>query len=113
MKQESYMEMLFVGDGCQGAKTFVGCVCETNAETWRAFQAARKEYAVETQSDECAFILDYYNRRGDLADSFGLTKAGFRAITGTQPKTRAQYEKIDRDYWNKARSERAEARSQA
>jgi len=109
MLGNSYMEMIFVGDGCQGAKTDTGAAMETNAETWRAFQAARKSCAVDVQSDECAFILDYYNCRGDLAASIGITKAGFKEITGKHPKTRAQYERIDREFWNKARSRRVAA----
>jgi hypothetical protein len=98
------MEMIFVGDGCPGAKTNVGAIMDTNAETWRAFQAARKQCAVDMQSPECAFILDFYNRRGDLAGSIGITRDGFRQITGEYAKSRAYYERIDREYWDKAKA---------
>ena len=104
---QSRMEMIFVGDGCAGCKTNVGAIMESNAATWRAFVSARKTCAVDMQGNDCAFILDYYNKRGNLSASIGITRAGFRQITGEVPKTRAQYERIDREFWDKAKADRA------
>jgi hypothetical protein len=108
---ESRMEFVFVGDGCQASKTGVGCIMKSNAATWRFFRMAKRFHAVDINTSD--FILDYYNSKGDLADSIGINRHGFRAITGEVPQERAYYEAFDKAYWNKVRSEHSARNNQS
>lgn len=93
---QSRMEMTFLCSNGDGLKTDVGAIFDNNAETYAAFLfAARLGVAI----DDAEFLLDYYNREGDLSDTIGLTRAGFERITGNQAKSEEAYRAIDRDFW--------------
>lgn len=105
MKRVSYMEMIFL-DGNDACHTNVRAAMMTNAKTLAAFRSYRH---LEVGKDEAEFLLDYYNRDGDLADTILLDAKGFEAISGEKRKSAAAYRKIDREYWAKARAEYATA----
>jgi hypothetical protein len=97
----SRMEMIFVGTGHRNSyKAGVGAIFDTDAQTWAAFKSYRR---IEVPQKKATFLLDYYNRRGDLAHTIFLDNAGFTAISGEAVKTSAEYRKVDRKYWDKAR----------
>lgn len=100
----SYMQMIFIDSDDQALHTNVGAAQETDAQTWATFRSYRR---LGVSFKEAAFLLDYYNRKGDLADTIALSKESFRAITGERVRTEAEYRKIDDEYWDKARSEYA------
>jgi len=97
----SYMEMIFIDSDDQALKTGVGAAMDTAAATWAAFRSYRR-FAVD--KDSATFLLDYYNKRGDLADTICLDDDGFVAITGERPKDEAQYRAVDDQYWRDART---------
>lgn len=98
---KSYMLMIYIDDADDARQTNFGAAMDTDALTWATFQSYRR---MEVGSDDCKFLLDYYNRKGDLADTIRLDVSGFRAITGETEKSDAEYVKIDKDYWADARA---------
>lgn len=96
----SRMEMIYIDSTDQGRQTGVGAVFDTPAETWRAFNSARR---LAVPSDKATFLLDYYNRKGELANTICLSRSGFEKITGEKAKSDAAYRKLDRKYWADAR----------
>lgn len=103
----SYMTMIYIDDSDDARQTNVGAAVKTNAETWAQFQKCRE---FEVPEDRCRFLLDYYNAKGDLADTIRLDAAGFSRITNEPVLTDAQYRQIDADYWAKARTEYDDAK---
>ena len=97
----SYAEIIYIDSDDQARKTDMEHVGETNAATWADFRDLRR-FAVDKAS--ARFLLDYYNAKGDLADTIFIDVGGFVAITGSQPKSDAAYRAIDRQYWRDARS---------
>lgn len=98
---KSYMQMIFIDDEDNARQTGRSAEANTNAETRAAFNAYRHH---DVPIDQARFLLDYYNAKGDLADTIRLDEAGFRAITGQEPLTNAEYIKIDEEYWTAART---------
>lgn len=96
----SYMTMIYIDDDGDARQTNVGAAMETNAETWAAFNRHR---AAEVPKGSARFLLDYYNAKGDLADTIRLDAAAFETITGQKVKTDAEYRQIDETYWRDAR----------
>ena len=97
----SFMEMIFIDPADDNARmTDMAMALESDAATWRAFQSYRR---FDVGADRATFLLDYHNRKGDIADTIRLDDGGFTAITGQEPKAAAVYRKIDRDYWNAVR----------
>lgn len=96
----SYMQMIFIDDEDNARQTNVGAAMDTDAQTWAAFKSYRH---MDVGSERAAFLLDYYNRKGDLADTICLDVAGFESITNEKAKTNAEYVQIDEDYWAQAR----------
>src|SRR5687768_15589524 len=95
----SYMEMIYIDSEHQARQTGVRAAMESNEETWRAFRSAKR---LEVPIDNAAFLLDYHNRRGDLADTICLSAEGFKQITGEPVLTDDEYREIDRQYWAEA-----------
>ncbi len=93
----SYMEMIFLDSDDAARKTGVGCECETAAETWAKFRAAR---SLAVPISEAAFLLDYHNRKGDLADTIALSRDGFELITGERALSEDEYREFDRKFWD-------------
>lgn len=100
----SRMEMIYIDSDNQGRKTGIGAIFETPAETWAAFLSA-KRLAVPIEKAE--FILDYYNRKGDLADSIPLNRESYEFITRAKALSEAQYRDIDAAFWRDLRTELA------
>lgn len=96
----SFMELIFI-DGDNACQTNMRNEQASDAETWKAFRRARP-FAVDIK--KATFLLDYHNRKGDLADTIPIDDAGFFALTGQLPKTAAEYQKIDREFWDSVRS---------
>jgi len=96
----SYMTMIYIDDDGDARQTGVGAAMETNAETWAAFNRHR---AAEVPKGHARFLLDYYNAKGDLADTIRLDATAFETITGEKVKTDAEYRRIDEKYWRDAR----------
>lgn len=92
----SFMELLFIDCENLARQTGLARSRDSNAETWREFQSYRR---FEVDIKQAKFLLDYHNRKGDLAATIGLDAIGFTTITGQTPKTDAAYRKIDRDFW--------------
>lgn len=95
----SRMEMIFIDSDGQARKTGVGAVMDTPEETWRDFRS-RKHLDVGFENAD--FILDYYNRDGDLSDSIGIKRQDFERITGEKALSESEYREIDRAYWEKS-----------
>ena len=101
---QSYLEFIYIdsdGDACQ---TNLRTAARTNSATLTAFRSY-KRWAVDIKA--ARFLLDYHNAKGDLSDTIPIDGDGFRAITGFEPKTDAEYRQIDIDFWNSVRSEAA------
>lgn len=93
---QSRMEMHYIDSHDQARKTNVGAIFDTNAETYAAFLSAKR---LDVGGQKADFLLDYYNRRGDLSDTIGITRASFERITGQPVLSEAEYLKIDADFW--------------
>ena len=102
----SYIEIIYIDDADDARKTDMEHVGATDAETWAEFNSLRK-FGVGIKSAK--FLLDYHNRKGDLADTIAIDVGGFVAITGQQPKSDAAYITIDVAYWDHARASSAKA----
>lgn len=94
----SWMEMIYIDKENNARKTGVGAKMETQAKTWAAFNSARR---LEVPSDKAEFLLDYYNRFGNLCDTILLSRAGFEEISREVAKSDDEYRKIDTEYWAK------------
>lgn len=96
---KSSMEMIYI-DYANNAflKTGIGAMMEDNAATWASFNAVRK-YAVPT--DKAEYMIDYHNRKGDLADTIPISKSAFESITGEKAKSAKQWRKVDAELWKK------------
>jgi translation elongation factor P/translation initiation factor 5A len=88
----SRMEMIYIDCEGQARHTGVGAAMATNAATWAAFKSYRR---MEVPKIRARFLLDYYNAKGDLADTILLDAAGFELISNEKAKTEAEYRKID------------------
>lgn len=104
----SRMEMHFIDSHGQARKTGVGAVMDTDAETYAAFLSAKR---LDVDGQKADFLLDYYNRRGDLSDTIGITCASFERITGRPVLSEAEYLKIDADFWRDMRETAGEPES--
>jgi hypothetical protein len=93
---QSRMEMIYIDSDNQARQTGIGAIFETNAETLAAFRSAKRCDVGHARAD---FLLDYYNRRGDLSDTIGLTRADFERISGERVLSEAEYREIDAAYW--------------
>ena len=102
----SFIEIIYLDDADDARKTDMEHVGETDAKTWAEFNSLRK-FGVDIKSAK--FLLDYHNRKGDLADTIAIDVGGFVAITGQQPKSDAAYIAIDVAYWDHARASSAKA----
>lgn len=98
----SRIEIVYIASDDNARKTDMAHEGKSNAETWATFKSFRR-YAADIKS--ARFLLDYYNAKGDLADTIPIGAEGFTAITGQRPKSEAEYGKIDDRYWDAARSE--------
>lgn len=95
----SYVEVIYIDredNACR--KTGLCYEWETPLATWAAFRAAKPH---QIDGDDCTFLLDYYNRKGDLADTICINDAAFREITGERVKSNQHYRDFDRDFWRK------------
>lgn len=110
MKYTSRMEMIFIDTDGQARKTGIGAIMDTPLETWLAFLSAK---SLEVSAERAQFIIDYYNRAGELSDSIRIDAAGFRQITGEDPKSDAEYRQIDRDFWRDVRAQLREKEMRA
>lgn len=100
---KSYMQMFYLTrDGHDCLQTGVGAMMETNALTWAAFKSYR---TLEVSKSSARFMLDYYNAKGDLADTILLDAQGYSTIANELVLSEAAYRKIDRDYWEKAKAD--------
>lgn len=94
----SEMEMIYVCKGPNAYKTGIGAIFDTNAATFDAFKSAKK---IGVPLQDAEFLLDYYNRRGELSDTVGLSRSGFEYITGEKAKSESEYAEVDREHWAK------------
>ncbi len=94
----SYVEIIYVDSESQGRKTGLFFEWETPEATWAAFRAARIH---DVGVKACQFLVDYYNRKGDLSHTIGITAAAFETITGKKPESEEYYRNFDRDFWKK------------
>lgn len=106
MNKQSFMEMIYIASDHQARHTNLRLALGTNAATWAEFQRYRR---FDVGSERATFLIDYYNVKGDLADTILIDNGGFTAITGQRPKAEADYDKIDDDYWAEARKARVPA----
>lgn len=97
----SFIELIYIDNGNDARQTGLRRALETDAKTWAEFQSYRR-HGVDIK--KARFLIDYHNARGDLGSTIAIDADGFRAITGQDPKTDAEYCKIDADYWDEARS---------
>ncbi len=88
--------MVYVGTGQSALKTGIGAVFETNAETYAAFLSAKR---LNVGLKSATYLLDYYNRKGDLSGTIGLDTKGYERISGEKAKTEAEYKAIDDAFW--------------
>lgn len=102
----SFMEMIYIDSEDDARQTGLQRSLATDADTWDEFRSFRK-YSVNIK--QARFLLDYHNRHGDLSDTIAIDDAGFRAITGQQPKTDAEYRKLDADFWTEVSASRQAA----
>lgn len=93
---QSYMEMIYIDSDNHARMTNVRAAMGSNSETWAAFQSAKKH---EVEAENAQFLLDYYNRNGDLAETICLSARGFSHISGERVLTDAEYREIDRAFW--------------
>ena len=77
-------------------KTGIGAIFETDEQALAAFQHAKR---LEVPDEKAEFLVDYYNPAGDLENTILIDAAGFRQITGEDPKDPAYYETYDLAYW--------------
>lgn len=98
----SRMEMIYIDANHQALKTGVGAIMDTPLLTWADFNARR---AMAVPFEDAEFILDYYNRNGDLAASIPLSAEGYKAITGQPVLSEDEYRQIDHDFWARVRDE--------
>lgn len=96
---DSHMEMIFIDSDGHARKTGVGAIMDTPEETWRDFRSRK---CLDVGCKDADFILDYYNRNGNLSDSIGIKRQDFEQITGEKALSEAEYREIDREYWEKA-----------
>lgn len=101
---QSRIEIIYIASDDNARKTDMAHAGKSNAHTWATFKDFRR-YAVDIKA--ARFLLDYYNAKGDLADTIPISTEGFTAITGQSPKSEAEYGEIDRRYWDAARSNAA------
>lgn len=102
----SFMEFIYIDSEGQGCQTGLRRSLDTDAATWAEFRSYRR-FGVDIKI--ACFLLDYHNRKGDLGDTIAIDRSGFRAITGQNPQTDAQYRRIDNDFWNEVRASRKDA----
>ncbi|MDV7248906.1 hypothetical protein [Xanthomonas hortorum] len=106
----SYMEMFYVDSTQQVRKTGLGVALESDAETKAAFETYRKH---QVAWEGATFLLDYRDAEGDLTDTIALDAAGFKAITGEQPKSEEDYRRTDQQFWRNVKESLREERAAA
>lgn len=97
---KSYMEVVYIDSEDMARKTDLGAAMDTAGATWAAFRSYRP---LAVDKDRATFLLDYYNRKGDLADTICLDDRGFTAIIGEAPKADEHYVEIDEAFWRERR----------
>lgn len=102
----SFIEVIYIDNEDLARKTGLGLSLATSAEAWAKFRNLRL-YGVDIKHPR--FLIDYHKANGDLADTIAVDADGFTAITGQQPKTDAEYCKIDADYWDEISRDRQAA----
>lgn len=99
---EPFMEMLFIDSGGDARQTGMGLAFETEAAARAEFDCYR---AHEVEKPDATFLLDLHNEGGDLVDTILLDDTGFEIVTGSQRLSEADYQRIDKEYWDEARRE--------
>lgn len=99
---KSYMQLIYIDSDDQACHTNLESAAESNAATLAMF---RKFRPLDVGKEKAQFLLDYYNAKGDLADTICLDADGFTEITGLPPKSENEYRQIDTDFWNRVRAE--------
>lgn len=106
----SYIEIIYIDREDLARHTNLARSADTNAATRAEFNSYRR-YGIGIK--QARFVLDYYNRKGDLADTIPIDEAGFEAITGQTPKSDEDYCAIDAAYWQHATTPLADAPARA
>lgn len=91
-----YLEFEYIDKDNAGRKTGVGCEGETDRETMKLFNNARK---FSSPIETCDFLLDLKKDDGDIIDTIGISKEVFRKISGTEPLSDEEYVELDTNFW--------------
>jgi hypothetical protein len=102
----AYMQMIYIDTDGDARHTNVGVAMNSNSETRHAFEALRPLSVDFAMAD---FLLDLHDANGDLVDTLAIRKEDFPIITGEVVKSDADYRRIDRQYWVRARRQHARA----
>jgi len=100
------MELIYIDSDDDARQTDMRAANGSDAETWATFRSYRR-YAVDIKT--ALFLLDYHKANNDLADTIPIDATGFKIITGQEPKSDAEYRKIDSDFWDAVRKDRKAA----
>jgi hypothetical protein len=102
MAEQWYQEII----DCRGrgAKTDKGAAFSSEYYARKSFDSFR---SLDVPGERAEFLLDLHDGAGDLVDTIRLDSSGFKMVTGESPKVATEYERIDREYWSAAMSERA------
>lgn len=98
------MQMIYIDSEDAARQTNMELALNTDAETWAQFKRYR---SLDVDIKKATFLLDYYNRKGNLCHTICLDVAGFEKVTGQSAKTEAEYKQIDDDYWKEAKADYA------
>lgn len=98
----AYMEFIYIDDKGNARHTNQRCAESTDAKTQKLFESYRR-YEVPTCGAK--FVLDLYNKSGDLIDTLCLDGAIYAALTGQQVQPDSHYIEIDEAYWAEAQAE--------
>ena len=79
-----------------GRKTGAGASFSTWKKARDSFAAIKK---LEVPSDRAEFLIDLRDDSGVLVDTVLLDSAGFKHVTGEEPKSPEEYDRIDQSYW--------------
>lgn len=100
----SFMELIYIDSEDLARQTNLRLALDTDGATWAKFRSLRW-YGVDIKA--ARFLIDYHKANGDTAHTIGIDSDGFRAITGLEPLSDAEYRRIDSDFWDEVRSEAA------
>jgi hypothetical protein len=98
--KRSYFEILDIRTG-NDYKTGLSATFDSEIKALQSFNFLK---SFEVEKNQAKFMIDFYDKNGDLNDTILIDLKGFRSITDRDIKSTQHYKHCDKKYWIKQKA---------